>query len=316
MSTFAWNKSGDLGGYFQDIRKFPLLTAEREQDLARRWRDQKDETALRELIGSHLRLVVKIARGNSGYGLPLDDLIAEGNLGLMQAAMRFDPDRGFRFATYASWWIRAMIHEYVLHSWSLVKMGTTAAQKKLFFNLRRLKGKLEAVGGGDLDAATVTTIATELAVPEADVVQMNRRLSGSDLSLNAPTAGEDANELQDFLLSEDENAESIVAEADELAKRRALLRQGMAQLTDRERHIVAERQLSEEPLTLQTLSEHYGISRERVRQIEAKALDKLRAAVLSAAPADNRPAANQAAPRIAHRANHGRARRQDYANAA
>ncbi|MGF1611872.1 MAG: RNA polymerase sigma factor RpoH [Kiloniellales bacterium] len=290
MNNLAWSKSGDLTGYFQDIRKFPLLSAEREQGLARRWRDSGDEAALRELIGSHLRLVVKIARGNSGYGLPLDDLIAEGNLGLMQAAMRFDPERGFRFATYASWWIRAMIHEHVLHSWSLVKMGTTAAQKKLFFNLRRLKNRLEMLESGDLDDESVATIARTLEVPEADVVEMNRRLSGSDVSLNAPTAAEDANELQDFLISEDETAEGIVAEADELAKRRALLRQGLAQLTARERHIVSERQLSDEPLTLQTLSEHYGISRERVRQIEAKALDKLRQSVLAAAPADSRPA--------------------------
>lgn len=272
----------NLERYLREIRGFPMLSAEKEQELARRWRDHQDPEALRQLVGSHLRLAFKIARGYRGYGLPLGDLIAEGNLGLMQAATRFDPDRGFRFATYAVWWVRATIQEYILHNWSLVKIGTTAAQKKLFFNLRALKGRLEELEEGDLSPATVRGIATELEVPEAEVVEMNRRLGG-DRSLNAMLAGESDTEWQDLLADDRPQQDEVLVKADELAWRRGLLEQGLAKLNPRERHIFSERQLSENPRTLDDLSREYSISRERVRQIEARALEKLQKSVLQAA---------------------------------
>lgn len=272
----------NLERYLREIRGFPMLSAEKEQALARRWRDRQDPEALRQLVGSHLRLAFKIARGYRGYGLPLGDLIAEGNLGLMQAATRFDPDRGFRFATYAVWWVRATIQEYILHNWSLVKIGTTAAQKKLFFNLRALKGRLEELEEGDLSPAAVCGIATELDVPEAEVVEMNRRLGG-DRSLNAMLAGESDTEWLDLLADDRPQQEEVLAKADELAWRRNLLEQGLAKLNPRERHILSERQLSDNPRTLDDLSREYSISRERVRQIEARALEKLQKSVLQAA---------------------------------
>ena len=252
-----------------------MLTAEEEASLSARWRNDADGKALDRLVGSHLRLVVKIAKGFGGYGLPMSELIAEGNVGLMQAAEKFDPALGFRFATYAIWWIRAAIQEYVLRSSSLVKMGTTAAQKKLFYNLRRLKAAHEVLGDGDLAEETVTAIAEELDVPEADVIEMNRRIGAADQSLNAPRGTESGDEWQDVLVDETPHVEAWLSEADELDKRRALMNEALGRLNDRERHILVQRKLSEDPLTLGDLSEVYGISRERVRQIEARALEKL-----------------------------------------
>jgi RNA polymerase sigma-32 factor len=241
--------------------------------------------AAHKLVTSHLRLVAKIAMGYRGYGFPVGELISEGNVGLMQAAKRFDPDRGFRLATYAIWWIRAAIQEYVLHSWSLVKMGTTAAQKKLFFNLRRLKGQLQAIEEGDLSPENVAKIARELDVPEVDVVNMNRRLASADHSLNAPLRGDGdgEGEWQDWLVDETDNQETTLSERQELGLRRDLLRGAMSHLTDRERDILVARRLRDEPTTLEDLSQRYGISRERVRQIEVRAFEKLQRAMKSAA---------------------------------
>jgi RNA polymerase sigma-32 factor len=269
--------------FVEEAKRFPMLSPEREQELARAWRDRQDRDALRQLVGSHLRLVVKIARGFTGYGLPLADLVAEGNVGVMQAAEKFDPDRGFRFATYAMWWIRAAIQEYILHSWSLVKMGTTAAQKKLFFNLRKLKGQLQAVEEGDLSPENLKKIATELDVPEADVVSMNRRLASPDHSLNAPLRSDSEGEWQDWLVDESESQETRLGESQELGLRRDLLEKAMTHLNDRERHILTERRLKENPTTLEDLSQQYGISRERVRQIEVRAFEKLQKAIKAAA---------------------------------
>jgi RNA polymerase sigma-32 factor len=265
---------GNLGRYLQEIRKFPLLEQDEEFLLAKRWQEKGDSEAAHKLVTSHLRLVAKIAMGYRGYGLPVSELISEGNVGMMQAVKRFDPDRGFRLATYAMWWIRAAIQEYILHSWSLVKMGTTAAQKKLFFNLRRLKGQLQAIEEGDLKSEDVTKIATTLGVPEDDVVQMNRRLAAPDHS---------DGEWQDWLVDDSQDQESRLADSEELGKRRLLLSGAMDQLTDRERHILTERRLKEEPSTLEELSQHYGISRERVRQIEVRAFEKLQRAMRNAA---------------------------------
>jgi RNA polymerase sigma-32 factor len=273
----------DLERYLKDVARYPLLDVDAERALAERWRDHRDEAAARDLVGSHLRLVVKIARGFRGYGLPFSDLIAEGNVGLVQALAKFDPDRGFRFATYAMWWIRAAIQEYVLHNRSLVKMGTTAAQKKLFFNLRRMKSQLGEIGEGDLPPAAVVKIAQELGVTEDDVVQMNRRLAASDHSLAAPVSSEGDREWQDTLVAEDDDQETVVAEASELAWRRDLLAEGLQALNERERHILAERRLKDQPKTLEDLSQIYGVSRERVRQIEARAFEKLRQAMLEVA---------------------------------
>jgi RNA polymerase sigma-32 factor len=274
---------GNLGRYLQEIRKFPLLEQDEEFLLAKRWQEKGDSEAAHKLVTSHLRLVAKIAMGYRGYGLPLSELISEGNVGMMQAVKRFDPDRGFRLATYAMWWIRAAIQEYILHSWSLVKMGTTAAQKKLFFNLRRLKGQLQAIEEGDLKPEDVSKIATTLGVPEDDVVQMNRRLAAPDHSLNAPLRADSDGEWQDWLVDETQDQESLLAESEELGKRRRLLSGAMATLTERERHILTERRLKEEPSTLEQLSKHYGISRERVRQIEVRAFEKLQRAMRNAA---------------------------------
>jgi RNA polymerase sigma-32 factor len=274
-SVHALSPEGNLSRYLQQIRRFPMLEAGEEYMLAKRWREHDDLEAAQKLVTSHLRLVAKIAMGYRGYGLPLAELISEGNVGLMQAVKRFEPDRGFRLATYAMWWIRAAIQEYILHSWSLVKIGTTAAQKKLFFNLRRLKGQLQAIDEGDLSPENVTKIATELDVPEADVVQMNRRLASPDHSLNAPVREEGDGEWQDWLEDESESQETLLAEKEELSGRRRLLESALKALNPRERRILVERRLQDEPTTLEDLSRNYGISRERVRQIEVRAFEKL-----------------------------------------
>ena len=274
---------GNLSRYLSEIRKFPLLEPQEEFMLAKRWREHNDSQAAHKLVTSHLRLVAKIAMGYRGYGLPVAELISEGNVGMMQAVKRFDPDRGFRLATYAMWWIRASIQEYILHSWSLVKMGTTAAQKKLFFNLRKLKGQLQAIEDGDLKPETVTKIATELSVPEQDVVSMNRRLAAPDHSLNAPLRVDGEGEWQDWLVDERDSQEVMLADKQELGKRQQLLKDAMAHLNDRERRILSERRLRDEPTTLEDLSQEYGISRERVRQIEVRAFEKLQKAIRNAA---------------------------------
>ncbi|MCZ6604733.1 MAG: RNA polymerase sigma factor RpoH [Alphaproteobacteria bacterium] len=267
---------GNLSRYLRDIRDFPMLTPDEEFMLAKRWQEHDDVGSAHKMVTSHLRLVAKIAMGYRGYGLPLAELISEGNVGLMQAVKKFDPDRGFRLATYAMWWIRASIQEYVLHSWSLVKIGTTAAQKKLFFNLRRIKGKLKAIEEGDLNPENLETIATELQVPEKDVIEMNRRMAGADHSLNAPMRADgEGGEWQDWLVDESQSQEAELAERDEMDKRRDLLNQAMQSLNQRERHILTERRLQEEPQTLEDLSKVYDISRERVRQIEVRAFEKL-----------------------------------------
>jgi len=273
-----------------EAKRFPMLTVEREQELAQAWRDHGDEAALRDLVGSHLRLVIKIARGFSGYGLPLSDLVAEGNVGLMQAAQKFEPERGFRFATYAMWWIRAAIQEYILHSNSIVKMGTTAAQKKLFFNLRQMKGRLQQHEAGDLSPDAVETIASALGVPEKDVIEMNRRMSGADVSLNVTMMEDGETEWLDRLVDEGPTQDLVLAEADERAHRRKLLAEALAQLNERERAILVERRLRDEPLTLEDLSRRFHVSRERIRQLEVRAVEKLKKAILSAARALTVPA--------------------------
>jgi len=260
-----------------------MLEPEQEYMLAKRWKEHADPEAAHRLVTSHLRLVAKIAMGYRGYGLPLSELISEGNVGMMQAVKRFDPDRGFRLATYAMWWIRAAIQEYILHSWSLVKMGTTAAQKKLFFNLRKLKGQLQAMEEGDLSPENLKKIATELDVPEADVISMNRRLASPDHSLNAPLRSDSEGEWQDWLVDETESQETRLGERQELGLRRDLLEKAMTHLNDRERHILTERRLRDNPTTLEELSQQYGISRERVRQIEVRAFEKLQKAIKAAA---------------------------------
>ena len=270
---------GNLARYLQEIRKFPMLSPEEEYALAKRWQEKGDLEAAHKLVTSHLRLVAKIAMGYRGYGLPLGELISEGNVGMMQAVKRFDPDRGFRLATYAMWWIRAAIQEYILHSWSLVKMGTTAAQKKLFFNLRRLKGEMQAIDDGDLKPEQVVKIAKDLDVPEQDVIQMNRRLAASDHSLNAPVRLDSEGEWQDWLVDESDNQEVELAEREDMGKRKALLANALKTLNERERHILIERRLKDEPTTLEDLSHQYGISRERVRQIEVRAFEKLQRAM-------------------------------------
>jgi len=285
---------GNLTRYLQEIRKFPMLTAEEELSLSRRWRDHQDMDAAHKLVTSHLRLVAKIAMGYRGYGLPVGELISEGNVGMMQAVKRFDPDRGFRLATYAMWWIRAAIQEYILHSWSLVKMGTTAAQKKLFFNLRRLKGQMQAIDDGDLHPEQVAKIARVLAVPEQDVVSMNRRLSAPDHSLNAPVRADSEGEWQDWLVDESDSQEQALADNEEMTGRKALLNGALKTLNERERHILIERRLKDEPTTLEELSQQYNISRERVRQIEVRAFEKLQKAMHTQV-AERRRNAGQAA---------------------
>jgi RNA polymerase sigma-32 factor len=282
MTTLNETRGDAVAHFLADAKRFPMLSPERELELALAWRDHADEAALRDLVGSHLRLVIKIARGFTGYGLPIADLIAEGNVGLMQAAQKFDPDRGFRFATYAMWWVRAAIQEHILHSTSIVKMGTTAAQKKLFFNLRQLKGRLEQFEPRDLPPESVATIAAELGVPEKDVIEMNRRMSGADGSLNEPVLEDGEIEWLDRLVDERPSQETVVAETDELTQRRKLLGEAMAQLNAREREILVERRLRDEPLTLEDLSRRFHVSRERIRQLEVRAVDKLRKGMLSA----------------------------------
>jgi RNA polymerase sigma-32 factor len=277
------SSEGNLSRYLQEIRKFPMLAVDEEFMLAKRWQEHQDTEAAHRLVTSHLRLVAKIAMGYRGYGLPLSELISEGNVGMMQAVKRFDPDRGFRLATYAMWWIRAAIQEYILHSWSLVKMGTTAAQKKLFFNLRKLKGQLQAIEEGDLSPENVSKIATALDVPEQDVVNMNRRLAAPDHSLNAPLRADSEGEWQDWLVDEGESQETKLGERQELGLRRDLLVKAMSHLNERERDILTHRRLREQPTTLEDLSQKYGISRERVRQIEVRAFEKLQKAIKSAA---------------------------------
>jgi RNA polymerase sigma-32 factor len=275
LSVLPIAPEGNLSRYLQEIRKFPMLTPEEELQLAKSWKEQGDERAAHKLVTSHLRLVAKIAMGYRGYGLPVGELISEGNVGMMQAVKRFDPDRGFRLATYAMWWIRAAIQEYILHSWSLVKMGTTAAQKKLFFNLRRLKGQMAALEDGDLQPEQVEKIARTLQVPEQDVVSMNRRLASPDHSLNAPVRADSEGEWQDWLIDDQETQESELAERQDISNRRMLLGEALKTLNERERHILIERRLKDEPTTLEELSQQYGISRERVRQIEVRAFEKL-----------------------------------------
>jgi RNA polymerase sigma-32 factor len=271
-----------LNRYLAEIRKFPVLTAEQEYMLAKRYREHGDPEAAAQLVTSHLRLVAKIAMGYRGYGLPMADLISEGNVGLMQGVKKFDPDRGFRLATYAMWWIKAAIQEYILRSWSLVKMGTTAAQKKLFFNLRRMKKNLEAYEEADLHPEDVTRIANDLGVPEQEVVNMNRRMMlGGDGSLNAPMRGgeEGSGEWQDWLADDRPLPDEAVAEAEELQLRQEMLAEAMQSLNERERHILTERRLTDKPQTLEELSQTYDVSRERIRQIEVRAFEKLQKAM-------------------------------------
>ena len=282
----ALSADGNLQRYLSEIRKFPMLQADEEYMLAKRWKEHGDVDAVHKLVTSHLRLVAKIAMGYRGYGLPIAELISEGNVGMMQAVKRFEPEKGFRLSTYAMWWIRASIQEYILYSWSLVKMGTTAAQKKLFFNLRRLKGQIKEIDDGDLAPESVKQIATTLAVSEDDVVQMNRRMSGGDQSLNAPTRQDGEAEWQDWLIDDSDTQDIVIAEADELDHRRSMLEAAMQTLTERERHIFTERRLRDDPVTLEDLSKDFGVSRERVRQIEVRAFEKVQRAIRNLATQD------------------------------
>lgn len=278
-NIFVPAMEGGLSRYLSEIRKIPILDADEEYMLAKRWREHQDVDAAHRLVVSHLKLVAKIAMGYRHYGLPVADLIAEGNVGLMRAVKKFDPDVGVRLATYAMWWIKASLHEHLLASWSMVKIGTMAAQRKLFFNLRRLKAKLGVLDAGDLTDDAAKAIATELSVPISDVVSMNRRLAGRDASLNAPLSVDGEAEMQDFLVDPSDDQEAVVGERQEWRMRRIALRDAMKALNERERHIIHERHLKEEPATLEELGRHYGVSRERVRQIEARALAKLQGAV-------------------------------------
>ena len=275
---------GSLTRYLQEIRTFPMLKPEEEFMLAKAWTEHGDSDAAHRLVTSHLRLVAKIAMGYRGYGLPVAELISEGNVGMMQAVRRFDPDKGFRLSTYAMWWIRAAIQEYILRSWSLVKIGTTAAQKKLFFNLRRMKGQIQAMEDGDMRPEHVEHIATKLGVKEEEVVSMNRRMTTGDHSLNAPMRIDGEGEWQDWLVDEEQaDQETIFAENEDLTNRRALLADAMATLNEREQHILTERRLKDNPKTLEDLSKVYDISRERVRQIEVRAFEKLQKAMRTSA---------------------------------
>ncbi len=288
VPTFAGGSLG-LSRYLEEIRKFPMLEPGEEFMLAKRWKEHADSDAAEKMVTSHLRLVAKIAMGYRGYGLPIGEVVSEGNVGLMQAVKRFEPDKGFRLATYAMWWIRASIQEYILRSWSLVKMGTTAAQKKLFFNLRRTKSQLQALEEGDLKPETVTKIATKLGVSEDDVISMNRRLGG-DSSLNAPVRAEtESGEWQDWLVDETPSQETRLVEDEELSMRKSYLRSAMAVLNDRERRVFEARRLAEEPATLEELSEEFNVSRERIRQIEVRAFEKVQKAVTSSAKSIEAP---------------------------
>ena len=273
-----------LNRYLAEIKKFPILTPEEEYMLAKRWTEHQDTDAAAKLVNSHLRLVAKIAMGYRGYGLPTSELISEGNIGLMQGVKKFEPERGFRLATYAMWWIRASIQEYILRSWSLVKMGTTAAQKKLFFNLRRMKNKIDAFEDGDLKPEDVTKIATDLGVSEEDVISMNRRMAmGGDTSLNVSLRDDSEGSWQDFLVDDEPLQDERVAEAEESRLRHDLLVEALGALNERERHILTERRLTDEPKTLEELSQVYDVSRERIRQIEVRAFEKLQKALMNLA---------------------------------
>jgi len=279
----AFIGDSSLSRYLAEIRTFPMLEESEEFMLAKRWQEHEDPEAAQRLVTSHLRLVAKIAMGYRGYGLPLSEIISEGNVGLMQAVKRFDPDKGFRLATYAMWWIRAAIQEYILHSWSLVKIGTTAAQKKLFFNLRRIKGQIKAIEEGDLSPENVKKIANQLGVQESDVVDMNRRMMGPDHSLNALVRTDSEGEWQDWLVDEGADQETLLGNKEETSHRHKLLEGAMSALNARERRIFTERRLKDEPATLEELSKEFSISRERVRQIEAKAFDKIQRTIRNAA---------------------------------
>ncbi|MCP5412168.1 MAG: RNA polymerase sigma factor RpoH [Alphaproteobacteria bacterium] len=283
--------SGEAGlsRYLTEIRKFPLLTPEDEYMYAKAWQEHEDPEAARKLVTSHLRLVAKIAMGYRGYGLPVSEIVSEGNVGLMQAVKRFDPDKGFRLATYAMWWIRASIQEYVLRSWSMVKMGTTAAQKKLFFNLRKAKSNIGAIEEGDLTPEHTEKLADQLGVSETEVTEMNRRLSGQDASLNAPLRSDSESEWQDWLADDTADQETRLAEREEMGDRHELLVAALDTLNERERDIIQARRLQESPSTLEELSQKYGVSRERVRQIEVRAFEKLQESMKAAM--NKRPAA-------------------------
>ena len=269
---------GGLSRYLDEIRKFPMLKPDEEYMLAKRWREHDDRDAAHKLVTSHLRLVAKIAMGYRGYGLPIGEVVSEGNVGLMQAVKRFEPEKGFRLATYAMWWIKASIQEYILRSWSLVKMGTTANQKKLFFNLRKAKSKISALDEGDLRPDQVQQIATKLGVPAQDVIDMNRRLGG-DASLNTPLREEGEGEWQDWLVDEQSDQEVRLVESQESDNRLAALRDALGVLNPRERSIFEARRLTDDPITLEDLSDEFGVSRERVRQIEVRAFEKVQEAV-------------------------------------
>ena len=291
-----------LSRYLNEIRKFPMLQPEQEYMLAKRWREHEDPDAAHQLVTSHLRLVAKIAMGYRGYGLPIGEVVSEGNVGLMQAVKRFEPDKGFRLATYAMWWIRASIQEYILRSWSLVKMGTTASQKKLFFNLRKAKSQISALEEGDLRPDQVDIIATRLGVSKQDVIDMNRRMSG-DASLNAPLREEGEGEWQDWLVDGASSQESILADREESDIRHTALRSALGVLNDRERRIFEARRLSDDPITLEDLSDEFDISRERVRQIEVRAFEKVQAAVKSGVALIEAPSVARA-PRVEHASAH------------
>jgi len=288
---------GGLSRYLEEIRRFPMLEPQQEYMLAKRWREHDDPEAAQQLVTSHLRLVAKIAMGYRGYGLPISEVISEGNVGLMQAVKRFEPDKGFRLATYAMWWIKASIQEYILRSWSLVKMGTTAAQKKLFFNLRKAKSQISALEEGDLRPDQVKQIATKLGVAEQEVIDMNRRLSG-DASLNAPLRGdvEGGGEWQDWLADDRDSQETVMAEHEELDNRRSALSGALSVLNERERRIFEARRLTDDPMTLEDLAAEFGVSRERVRQIEVRAFEKVQKAVIDRVHAMEAAPARDVAP--------------------
>jgi RNA polymerase sigma-32 factor len=291
------SSEGGLSRYLQEIRQFPMLQPDEEFMLAKRWKEHGDREAAHKLVTSHLRLVAKIAMGYRGYGLPISEVVSEGNVGLMQAVKRFEPDKGFRLATYAMWWIKASIQEFILRSWSLVKMGTTASQKKLFFNLRKVKGQLQALEEGDLRPDQVKEISRRLGVPEEDVVSMNRRLSG-DASLNAPVRAESEGEWQDWLVDDTDTQEDMLVESEEKKLRLDLLSDAMGKLTDRERRVFEARRMQEDPATLEDLSQEFGVSRERIRQIEVRAFEKVQKAVKNAAQKALAPKAALAEARV------------------
>ncbi|MEL6257473.1 MAG: RNA polymerase sigma factor RpoH [Pseudomonadota bacterium] len=293
LPAVALSPEQGLSRYLSEIRKFPMLEKGEEFMLARRWQEDGDTESAEKMVTSHLRLVAKIAMGYRGYGLPMAEVISEGNVGLMQAVKKFDPDKGFRLATYAMWWIRASIQEYILRSWSLVKLGTTAAQKKLFFNLRRIKGEIQALDEGDLKPEQITEIADRLGVSEKEVISMNGRMSGSDASLNTPMGTDGDMEWQDWLADDDPTPAAEFADQQEFDARMQLLEAAMEDLNERERHILTERRLTDDPKTLEELSEVYNVSRERIRQIEVRAFEKLQKAMKKMAKEQGLPAGAQ-----------------------